>query len=249
MAQQNKNTTQNTSADAPRSTPGGATGQGAPGQSIPAAGTPAPAVGGGSGAGMGTTGSTTGGGGAAATARGVVDQAKETAGQAYGALTDKAATTLDEKKTTVATGLTSVADSLRQAGDNLGGQGGENQLARYASEYGRTAADKIEQLGRYFETHDTRMMVRDIETYARRNPAVFIGAAFGLGILAARFLKSSAPGGSGYNTGHSSPGFDAQNRGALSGGATTGESTTLGSSGAPRGGAAIPDSGTTSTAL
>ena len=34
-------------------------------------------------------------------------------------------------------------------------------------------------------------MARDAESYARRNPAVFLGSAFVLGILAARFFKSS----------------------------------------------------------
>jgi len=32
-----------------------------------------------------------------------------------------------------------------------------------------------------------------VEGYARRNPAVFVGAAFALGFLAARFLKTSSP--------------------------------------------------------
>ncbi|MFN6962412.1 MAG: hypothetical protein ACK4S4_01470 [Pyrinomonadaceae bacterium] len=213
MAQQNSNLTGNSSADAPRSTPGGATGQGAPGQSIPAA------AGGTASSGGGMTAS------AAATARSVVDTAKETAGQAYEVLTDKAATTIDEKKTTLATGLTSVADSLKQVGDSLGtNAGGENQLARFAAEYGRAAADRVERLGRYFETHDTRQMVRDVESFARRNPAVFIGAAFGLGLLAARFLKSSKPDG-GMNSSTVSSGFDSPSGGAL-GGAAAGASTT-----------------------
>ena len=223
MAQENKNLTGNTSADAPRSTPGGATGQGAPGQSIPAA-----------------SGSQSGTG--AATARGLVDQAKQTAGQAYGAMTDKAADKIDEQKATLADGLSSVADSIRQASQNLGGPQADNQIAQYAGKYTQTAAEKVEQIARYFDTHDTRAMVRDVESFARRNPAVFIGAAFGLGILAARFLKSSPRN---YDTGNASPGFDMQNRGALSG-ATTGQSTTLGSSGAPIGGTPVPDSGTSS---
>jgi hypothetical protein len=40
-------------------------------------------------------------------------------------------------------------------------------------------------------------MARDLEGFARRNPALFFGAAFGLGLLAARFLKSTPPS---YNT-------------------------------------------------
>jgi len=36
-------------------------------------------------------------------------------------------------------------------------------------------------------------MARDLESFARRNPALFIGAAFGVGFLVARFLKSTPP--------------------------------------------------------
>jgi len=179
-------------------------------------------------------------GSATATARGLVDQAKETAGQAYNTVTDKAAGKIDEQKATLADGLSSVANSIRQASDNLAAPQVDNQIAQYAGQYTRTAAEKVDQVAKYFETHDTRAMVRDVEGFARRNPAIFIGAAFGLGILAARFLKSSTPS---HNTGASSPGFDTQSRGALSG-STTGRSTTLGSGGAPLGGTPIPDSGT-----
>jgi hypothetical protein len=133
-------------------------------------------------------------GAASAAARSLYDQAKETAGQAYEAVTDKATTTLDEKKSTLSEGLSTVADSLRKAGDNLGqGPTAENALADAARKYGSTAAEKIQGLAQYFEQKDVRTMARDLENYARRNPAVFIGAAFGLGLLAARFLKSSSP--------------------------------------------------------
>lgn len=221
MAQENTNLTGKTSADAPRSTPGGATGQGAPGKSIPAA-------------------SANQSGTAAGTARSLVDQAKETAGEAYGAVTDKAAGKIDEQKATLADGLSSVADGIRKASQSLGGGQADNQIAQYAGRYTRVAANTVDQVARYFDTHDTKAMVRDVEGFARRNPAVFIGAAFGLGMLAARFLKSSPRR---RDMRNASPGFDTENRGALSG-ATTGESTTLGSGGAPRGGSPVPDSGT-----
>lgn len=127
------------------------------------------------------------------TAKGVLEQAKETAGQAYGLATEKAATKLDEQKTTLAGGLTSVADSLKQAGETLRDGGEENPIAEFTAKYGDSLANQIEQIGSYFENKDVREMVKDVEGFARRNPAVFIGAAFGLGFLAARFLKSSSP--------------------------------------------------------
>lgn len=131
---------------------------------------------------------------AAAPARSLYDQAKETAGQAYEAVTDKAAIKLDEQKSTLSGGLTAVAESVRQASENLGSSKTESGLAEAAAKYTNTAAKKLEDVAGYFETRGVREMARDLERFARRNPAVFFGAAFGLGLLAARFLKSSVPG-------------------------------------------------------
>lgn len=143
---------------------------------------------------QGQSGSVTGA--ATAAAKSFYDQAKETAGQAYEAVTDKAATTLDDKKGTLSDGLSTVADSIRQVGDNMSrglvqGTNTDNALASATSKYSKTAATKIQDLAGYFERTDVRTMARDLEGYARRNPAIFVGAAFGLGMLAARFLKSS----------------------------------------------------------
>jgi hypothetical protein len=132
-----------------------------------------------------------GGGTATATARSFIDQAKETAGQAYEAVTEKATSTLDQRKTTLTSGLTTVADSVRQVSQNLGSSKTESGLAEAAAKYTDTAAQKLQDVAGYFENRNVRDMARDLEGFARRNPAIFFGAAFGLGILAARFFKST----------------------------------------------------------
>jgi len=137
------------------------------------------------------TGASSGTGAATATAKTLIDQAKETASQAYDAVTDKAATKLDEQKSTLSGGLSTVAESVRQVGENLNSSTTESGLAEAAAKYTNTAAQKLEDVAGYFETRNVREMARDLEGFARRNPAVFLGAAFGLGFLAARFLKSS----------------------------------------------------------
>lgn len=140
------------------------------------------------------TGSKSSGTGGTATARGFYDQAKETAGQAYEVVSEKAVTKIDEQKSTLSDGLSTVADSIRQVGDNLGSAKTDSGLAESAAKYTQTAAQRIEDIAGYFETKSVRDMARDLESFARRNPVVFLGAAFGLGFLAARFLKSAAPG-------------------------------------------------------
>lgn len=138
---------------------------------------------------------------AKSTARGIIDQAKDTAGQAYGVATEKATSKLEEQKTTLASGLTSVADSLKQVGGSLREADDETGITELTAKYGESLANQIEHLSDYFERRDVREMFRDIESFARRNPALFIGGAFTLGLLAARFLKSSNPQQHSYNTG------------------------------------------------
>lgn len=163
---------------------------------------------------------------AAATARSFYDQAKETAGQAYEAVTETAATKLDERKSTLSGGLSTVADSVRQVSDNLGSAKTDSGLAESAAKYTETAAKRIEDVATYFETKSVRDMARDLESFARRNPAVFLGAAFGLGLLAARFLKSS-PTGQFERRGGERASFDAgrANRSLDSGSTSTGNAS------------------------
>lgn len=126
-------------------------------------------------------------------AKGFYDQAKSTAGQAYGVATQKATEVIEEKKVDLAGGLTSVADSIKQVGENLSKTEEQNKITETAAKYTDSLAQQIEQISGYFERKEVREMVRDVESFARRNPAVFIGAAFAVGFLAARFLKSSSP--------------------------------------------------------
>jgi len=121
----------------------------------------------------------------------LMEQAKSTAGDAYHAVADKAVATFEDKKVGLSGGLTSMADTFRQAGESLNNTQEQNYLTEYSARYVSTAAEKLERTARYFENNDLKAMARDVESFARRNPAVFLGGAFALGMLAARFLKSS----------------------------------------------------------
>lgn len=125
-----------------------------------------------------------------ATARSLYDQAKETAGQAYDVAAEKASTKLEEQKSNLSGGLATVADSVRKVSDNLRGPDVQDGISKFTAEYSDLAARKIEGVANYFEQKSVREMYSDLENFARRNPAVFIGGAFALGLMAARFLKS-----------------------------------------------------------
>ncbi len=124
-------------------------------------------------------------------------QAKEkgsaVASQAYGIAAQKATEAIDEHKASLTQGLTSVADTIRQVGDNLKGAQEPTGVANIAAQYTTTAAKKVEELSGYLDRRDFKGLVRDLENTAHRNPAIFLGGAFALGILAARFFKSGNP--------------------------------------------------------
>jgi len=57
--------------------------------------------------------------------------------------------------------------------------------------YVERAADQIEDWSRRLREKDVDDLLTDVQRLARRQPAVFIGSAFALGLVGARFLKSS----------------------------------------------------------
>jgi hypothetical protein len=136
-------------------------------------------------------------GAATGAVKGIVSQVKESGGkvasQALGQVKEKAATKIDEQKSTLVQGLGSVADTIRQVGETLKGADEQSGVASTAAKYGDTLAGQVEQFSGYLEKHNVSELMRDVEKFARRNPAYFIGGAFVLGLLGARFLKSSSP--------------------------------------------------------
>jgi len=116
----------------------------------------------------------------------VVDQAQQVAGQVMD--TAKAQTTnrLSMGKDQVATTVGAVAGAIRQSSQGLREQD-QGAVAGYVEQ----AADRLDGAAEYLRQRDVPQLVDEVEGFARRQPAIFLGAAFGLGLLAARFIKSS----------------------------------------------------------
>jgi hypothetical protein len=117
----------------------------------------------------------------------IADQAQETAGQVAEQAKQQAVAQISTQKEHAAGSLDAVAQALRQSGDQLRSKQQE-PLANLAG----TAAQRIEDFSGYVRNTDVNDMIRDVEAFARRQPAAFLGGAFTLGVLAARFLKSSS---------------------------------------------------------
>lgn len=118
----------------------------------------------------------------------VVDQVQEQAGQVADRARQQATSRLDDQKERATGSLTSVAQALRQTGQHL-----REQDQGLAGDYTDQAAERIEQFAGYLRRRDLNRLIGDAEDLGRRQPALFLGGAFALGLLGARFLKSSTP--------------------------------------------------------
>ncbi len=78
-----------------------------------------------------------------------------------------------------------VGSVIHSAGDQIRGE--EEAWARYADQVG----ERVERVADYLRTTDPRQAMRDVERFARRDPAIFIGGAFLLGLAVSRFFKGS----------------------------------------------------------
>lgn len=82
-------------------------------------------------------------------------------------------------------GAETVADSIRRISADM--ESDQPQIAELAS----TAADQAEAVARYLRETDVRQMIGSVENFARRQPLLFVGGAFLLGLAASRFFKAA----------------------------------------------------------
>lgn len=100
----------------------------------------------------------------------------------------------EEQKERVSSGLRSMASALRRGGEELPED--QRQYGRFLD----VVADRAEDASHYLEDRDVESLTREVRTFARDHAPVFLGGAFTLGMLGARFLKSS-PRGTGFDGG------------------------------------------------
>jgi hypothetical protein len=83
-------------------------------------------------------------------------------------------------------GIGELAGALRKAASEM--DRGRNATVASLTQ---NAADNLERLSKALRSKDVNALVRDTESFARSQPALFLGAAVAAGFLAMRFLKSS----------------------------------------------------------
>lgn len=113
-------------------------------------------------------------------------KARALAGQAQDAMSQQVQSGVRSGKNRAADTLDSIAQSLVFSGQQLRAQD-QQRIGRYAEQ----AANKVEELADYLQNTSAGELADRVESFARREPAIFLGGAFALGLFGARFLKSS----------------------------------------------------------
>jgi hypothetical protein len=85
-------------------------------------------------------------------------------------------------------GLGTVAHAARQTTRQL-----RDQHHDYLASYVEKAADHLKRVTAHLKEKEIGELVEEVQKFARRHPAVFIGSAFALGFFCSRFLRGALP--------------------------------------------------------
>lgn len=123
------------------------------------------------------------------TARQGADQVKQAASATTDKLKGTAMSQAATQKDQAADSLNTVGAAVNQAAQQLR-QNNQAPIAQVAE----MAASNLGQAADYLRTRSVGDLIGDVEDFANRQPALFLSGAFLVGVLGARFLKSSRSG-------------------------------------------------------
>ena len=107
-------------------------------------------------------------------------------GGIVGKVRERATAQLSTQKDRATDQLGTIVQAVRHSGERLR-QDQHETVAQYVEK----AAEQLERFSTNLREKDVSELVGDAQRLARRQPALFIGGSFAVGLLAARFLKSS----------------------------------------------------------
>lgn len=120
----------------------------------------------------------------------VVQQTKQAASRVADQAVEQVKTRLSSQKERATDGLEGLAQALHETGQTL-----RDREMGVIGDYADSGAELVEQISGYFRDRNLDQIVDDAETLARRHAGLFVGSAFALGFILARFFKSSSSSG------------------------------------------------------
>lgn len=114
----------------------------------------------------------------------LVHDAKDVAGKVVDQAKDFVGEQVNDKQEMAAEQISQVANALHRSSSELDDT--------FVGPYVKKAADALERVSDSVRNASLGDLVERTENFARKDPLLFIGGAFTLGLLAARFIKSSS---------------------------------------------------------
>ncbi|HXE81169.1 MAG TPA: hypothetical protein VNK41_10490 [Vicinamibacterales bacterium] len=99
----------------------------------------------------------------------------------------KTASQLNAGKSRATAQLDEIAHNIRRSTERLRAERHEAVAALL-----ERAGDRLERLSAQLRDHDVEELLRAIEAFGRRRPALFLGTSFAAGLMLARFAKASS---------------------------------------------------------
>lgn len=116
----------------------------------------------------------------------MAERARERAEDATDTARQKAAGAASQQKDRATGQLHSISSALRETSGSLRGNQQES-IAGYVEQ----AASQVDRLSDYLNNRSVTDLFEEAQDFARREPALFLGGAFLLGIAGSRFMKAS----------------------------------------------------------
>lgn len=136
------------------------------------------------------SGATAGAGSSGATMEQAKGKAQQLVGQAQEQVAQRLTSSTTQLKGQASGALDNFAEAIRQLGQQFRDQN-QGIAASLVGGYADRAAGQAQRLGAYLQHTEVDELVQQIERFARRSPGAFLGGTFAVGVLGARFLKSS----------------------------------------------------------
>lgn len=116
----------------------------------------------------------------------VLDQGKQAIGNTLDEIKKRADSAVTEQKQQAAQKLENVAGALRSSSDELR----KSELSTFA-DYANSAADYVDDFSHFLSNRNPLELWGEVQTFARRQPEIFVLGTLAAGFLLGRFLRSS----------------------------------------------------------
>jgi len=126
----------------------------------------------------------------------VVDQAVTQTADTVAQVKEQASSVFVDQRDRAIAGLSGLADALRETGRTLSEQTnsdgeGDQSPAMAIAPLIEEIADRLASSSDFLKDKDVRQLIDDAENLARRQPMLFVGALFAVGVVGARLLKGT----------------------------------------------------------